>query len=145
MNASNIAGLQQVASKSASAMRMIESAVMAKTTTVVPSGAALDGTMTAKEDLAIRIDGEFKGKLDIEAGGAIHIGPGAVVECDKMVADFIYVEGRVKGSLHARKGLELSAGARINGKICYEGDMDMHPGARVRGEIDGPADSDDKP
>jgi len=116
-------------------LRMIAPDTFRAATTVVPNGAKLNGTMSAQDDLALRIDGEFKGKLDIHKAGAIHIGPNAHVECETMVADHIYVQGRVRGNIHARKGLELSAEARVSGEVRYDGELDVHPGARISGSV----------
>ncbi len=119
-------------------MRMIDADTFQRATTVVPRGAKLDGAMTSDEGLALRIDGEFKGKLDIRHEGAVHIGEGANMECESLTADYIYVQGRIKGSLVARKGLELAASARVSGNVRYETELDVHPGARISGTITGP-------
>lgn len=119
-------------------MRMIDEAAFAAATTVVPKGAKLEGSMSAASDLALRIEGEFKGKLILDMGGAIHIGPGAVVECDALEADIIYIQGTVKGNVHARKSLELGTTSRVKGDVRYDDRLDVHSGARVNGSIKGP-------
>lgn len=129
-------------------MRMIQTQNFDGMTTVVPVGAKLDGAMTASQSLALRIDGEFKGSIEIGSGGAVHIGPDAVIEAKSLVADHIYVEGKVKGNLHARKGLEVASSARIRGEVRYDGEMDVHPGAKLSGTVSGPedlAELDEKP
>jgi cytoskeletal protein CcmA (bactofilin family) len=119
-------------------MRTIEASAFAGATNVVPLGATLDGAMSSAEDLALRIDGEFKGTLVLAKGGAIHIGPDAVLDCKLLQADIIFVQGRVKGEIQARKALELAPTARVSGKLSYEGRLDVHSGARINGSIDGP-------
>ena len=129
------------ASVAIASMRMIDASTFAAATNVVPKGAKLEGEMSADSDLALRIDGEFKGKLVLGTGGAIHIGPGAVVDCEALEADVIYIQGSLKGNMHARKALELSATSRIKGEIRYNDRLDVHTGARITGSIKGP-DSD---
>lgn len=119
-------------------MRMIDEATFKAATTVVPKGAKLEGAMSASSDLALRIEGEFKGKLILATGGAIHIGLGSVVDCEAMEADIIYVQGTIKGSVHARKSLELGPSSRIKGNVRYDDRLDVHSGARVSGSIKGP-------
>jgi cytoskeletal protein CcmA (bactofilin family) len=122
----------------ATAMRMITPASFSDATTVVPKGAKLDGAMTADTDLALRFEGTFKGKVVLNEKGAIHVGEGAVIEVEALQADVIYIQGTVKGNVHARKSLEIGAGARIKGDIRYDEHFDVHNGARINGSINGP-------
>lgn len=118
--------------------RLIESAVLSAQTTVLPKDATMKGDMRATQDMSIRLDGEYEGSIEMQTGGTVHITAGSVVTTQKVTADFIYVEGTVKGDLHARKGIELSPTARIKGCVRYDKDLDMHPGARVSGQFSGP-------
>lgn len=127
----------------ANTMRLITPDTLDGVTTVVPAGAELEGTMTAPQHLALRIDGYFKGRIEIASGGALHIGPTAKLDVESVLADHILVEGNVKGNLHARKGMEITACARVRGDTRYEGVIDIHPGAKVNGSICGPASEDD--
>lgn len=122
---------------SVAGMRVIDEAAFSEATTVVPKGAKLEGSMSAASHLALRIEGEFKGKLILGDGGAIHIGPGAVVDCEALEADIIYIQGAVKGSVYARKSLELGATSRVKGDLRYDDRLDVHAGARVSGSIKG--------
>lgn len=121
-----------------SASRLIQSTNLATQIVVLPKSAAMKGDMQATEGLSIRLDGEYEGKITMESGSTVHIASGATVSTGMVVADFIYVEGTVKGNLHARIGIELSPTARISGNVRYEKDMDMHAGARILGQVTGP-------
>jgi cytoskeletal protein CcmA (bactofilin family) len=120
------------------APRLFPAAILQTQATVLPKAATMKGDMEASENLSIRLDGEYNGKIELRNAGAIHIAGGATVTTDLIIADYIYVEGTVKGKLHARKGIELSPTAKVKGNIQYDADLDMHPGARVSGQINGP-------
>lgn len=126
---------------SALKMRLIPTAKIEDATTVVPKGATMVGDLEASADLNIRIDGEYNGKIDMQAGGSVHISASAVVASESIVADFIFIEGVIEGNVHARKGLEISSTAKIKGSLRYEKDIDIHPGARVSGQLIGPGDT----
>jgi cytoskeletal protein CcmA (bactofilin family) len=98
----------------------------------------MKGDMAASEDLSIRLDGEYTGKIELGKAGSIHIADGATITTELIIADYIFVEGSVSGKLHARKGIELSPTAKVKGSIQYDVDLDMHPGARISGQINGP-------
>lgn len=68
----------------------------------------------------------------------MHISPGAVLDTEVLVADFIYGESTVKGNLHARHAVELSSSAVVKGSIRYDKHLDIHPGARLHGQMIGP-------
>ncbi len=84
----------------------------------------MKGDMAASEDLGIRLDGEYNGKIELGKAGSIHIAGGATVTTDLLIADYIFVEGTVNGKLHARKGIELSPTAKVKGSIQYDADLD---------------------
>lgn len=126
------------ASAAIASMRTVDAKCFESATTVVPHGAVMDGTMSATENLAVRIDGEFKGTLALLKESAIHIGPNAVLDCMSLQADIIYIQGTFKGELVARKALELAPTARVSGTIRYEDRLDVHCGARLSGSIEGP-------
>lgn len=115
--------------------RLFPASILQTQSTVLPKSATMKGDMAASEDLSIRLDGVYNGKIELGKAGSVHIADGATVTSDLIIADFIYVEGSVTGKLHARKGLELSPTARVKGTIQYDVNMDMHPGARISGQI----------
>lgn len=120
------------------APRLFPATILQTQSTVLPKAASMKGDMTASEDLSIRLDGEYIGKIEMNKASSIHIAAGAIVTTDLIIADYIYVEGTVSGKIHARKGIELSPTAKVKGNIQYDADLDMHPGARVAGQINGP-------
>lgn len=121
--------------------RLFPATILQTQFTVLPKSATMTGDMAASEDLGIRLDGEYTGKIELGKAGSIHIAGGALVTTDLIIADYIYVEGTVNGKLHARKGIELSPTAKVKGSIQYDADLDMHPGARISGQINGPESS----
>ena len=123
---------------SSTSTRLIGETRLAQQINILPKSATMKGDMEASEDLSIRIDGEYEGTVRLEKAGTVHIAKGAIVTTTQIVADHIFVEGTVKGDLHARKGIELAPTAQVKGAIKYEHHMDMHPGAKVSGQIDGP-------
>ena len=118
--------------------RLFPLTILQSQTTVLPKSATMKGDMVASEDLSIRLDGEYDGKITLVKSGAIHIANGATVTTELIIADYIFVEGSVSGKLHARKGIELGPTAKVKGSIQYDVDLDMHPGARISGQINGP-------
>lgn len=127
--------------QSASKLRLIQTSKVGAASNFVPRGAVLKGDLEAQEDLSMRIEGNYTGTIDMKEGGFLHIGASAVINCESIAADFIYVEGTVQGNIHARKAIEIAPSARIKGKVCYDQDMDFHAGARVTGTLQGPADA----
>lgn len=118
--------------------RLFPSTILQSQSTVLPKSATMKGDMTASEDLSIRLDGEYNGKIELGKAGSIHIADGATITTELIIADYIFVEGSVSGKLHARKGIELSPTAKVKGSIQYDVNLDMHPGARISGQINGP-------
>lgn len=118
--------------------RLFPSTILQSQSTVLPKSATMKGDMAASEDLSIRLDGEYNGKIELGKAGSIHIADGATITTELIIADYIFVEGSVSGKLHARKGIELSPTAKVKGSIQYDVDLDMHPGARISGQINGP-------
>jgi hypothetical protein len=112
-------------------IRLIESAKVASATNFVPKGAILKGDLQATESIGMRIEGEFTGKIDMQTSGFLHIAASATVHSEALVADYIFIEGSFSGSLHARKGVELARGSKVQGTVKYHADLDIHAGARV--------------
>lgn len=88
------------------------------------------------EDLGIKVDGTVKGSITIPTGGTVHIGPTGHVLGDRIEADYIFVEGKVDGTIVARKGVELSPSCSVKGAVQYLGAMNMHSLAKVRGSVE---------
>ncbi|MCU0955853.1 MAG: polymer-forming cytoskeletal protein [Hydrogenophaga sp.] len=53
-----------------------------------------------------------------------------------MEADYVFIEGKVIGTVIARKALEITGSATLIGDASYDELIDMHPRARVRGKIE---------
>lgn len=103
---------------------------------VLPATASMKGDMFATADVSISLDGQYEGKIELEAG-TIHIAAGSKVTTELCIADYIYVEGLVKGKLHARKGIEFGPKSMVSGDIQYDGDIDIHSGARISAQLSG--------
>ena len=58
--------------------------------------------------------------------------PGRVV----IEADHVFIEGKVSGSIIARKTLELSGTSTLIGDAAYDTLLDIHPRAKVRGKLE---------
>ena len=119
-------------------MRTIDIHTFSGAIEVVPPGATLDGSLTSSEVIALRVEGSFKGRIVLPAGSAIHIALGANVQCDLIEADVIYVQGQVRGKLHAHKIIELAPSAIVMGEVRYDELFDVHAGSRICGSITGP-------
>ena len=111
-------------------------------TSLIGEGAVFEGSFHSKDDLGIKVDGQLIGGIVFENGGAIHIGPTGLVENTTIEADYIFIEGKVKGNVIARKSLEISGSATVLGDIVYDALIDIHPRARLRGKIDYRGDLD---
>ena len=123
-----------------SQLRLISGNQVEAATNFVPVGARLKGDLEADADIAVRIEGEFNGRIDMKVNGLVHVAATAKVETELLVADWIVIEGSVSGVIQARKGLELCKSAKVKGTIRYDADLDFHPGARINGDLTGPAD-----
>lgn len=116
--------------------RLIPSERLSEITSLIAEGADFDGSFSSKRDLGIKIDGHLKGNLSFDTGGTVHIGPTGVVENTRIEADFVFIEGKVMGTLVARKALEITGSATVIGDASYDELIDLHPRARVRGKIE---------
>lgn len=103
---------------------------------VLPATASMKGDMVAAEEVSISLDGKYEGKIEL-AVGTIHIAAGSKVTTELCIADYIYVEGSVKGRLHARKGIEFGPKSTASGVIQYDGDINIHTGARIAAQLSG--------
>ncbi|HVZ42312.1 MAG TPA: polymer-forming cytoskeletal protein [Ramlibacter sp.] len=110
---------------------------------LIAEGAAFTGHFQAQVDLGIKIDGKLEGNVMFAQGGTIHVGVTGVVENTRLEADYIYIEGRVRGAVIARKALEITGTATLLGDASYDEVMDIHPRARVRGKLEYRGDMED--
>jgi len=91
--------------------------------------AAMQGTMTFKDPVNLRINGKFEGRLDTR--GNLTIGPSALVIAD-MVGDNIIIGGRVRGKITAKEMLTLLPTAIVEGDI-YPTRLNVAEGAILEG------------
>ena len=76
--------------------------------------AAMQGTLSFKDPVNLRINGKFEGAL--ETKGTLTIGQTANVNAD-IIGDTIIIEGRVKGKITAKEKLILLPTAVVEGEI----------------------------
>ena len=103
---------------------------------VVSHDAKFEGDFLANTDQGIKIDGILVGSVIIESGGTIHIGPSGIVQDAHLEADYIFVEGKVYGSMIARKSIEIAGTSTVIGDISYADLIDVHARARIRGRVE---------
>jgi excisionase family DNA binding protein len=92
--------------------------------------ATMQGTLSFKDAVNLRINGKFEGNLDTK--GNLTIGPAALVSAD-IIGDNIVVGGRVKGTITARQRLTLLPSAIVEGKI-YPARLNIAEGAILEGQ-----------
>ncbi len=92
--------------------------------------ASMQGTLTFKDPVNLRINGKFEGTL--EAKGSLTIGPSAIVFAD-IVGDNIIIGGRVKGRITAKERLTLLPTAVVEGNI-YPAKLNVAEGAIFEGD-----------
>jgi len=76
--------------------------------------ASMQGTLTFKDAVNLRINGKFEGKLSTK--GNLTIGADAVVNAD-ILGEYITIAGRVNGDIKAQKALSLVAPACVVGDV----------------------------
>jgi excisionase family DNA binding protein len=92
--------------------------------------AAMQGSLSFKDPVNLRINGKFEGNLDTR--GNLTIGPTAVINAD-IVGDNIIVGGRVKGKITAKERLTLLPQAMVEGHI-YPARLNVAEGAVLEGQ-----------
>ncbi len=92
--------------------------------------AAMQGTLSFKDPVNLRINGKFDGNLDTR--GNLTIGATAVINAD-IVGDNIIVGGRVKGKITAKERLTLLPQAVVEGHI-YPARLNIAEGAILEGQ-----------
>lgn len=111
-------------------------------TSLIAEGAVFEGNFHTSRDQGIKIDGLLKGNITFENGGTLHVGATGVIENTRLEADYVFIEGKVVGTVIARKALEITGSATLLGDASYDELIDMHPRARVRGNIEYRGDID---
>lgn len=125
--------------------RLVPADRLAAVTSLIAEGAVFDGNFHTTRDQGIKVDGLVKGNITFETGGTLHVGATGVVENTRMEADYVFIEGKVVGTVIARKALEITGSATLLGDASYDELIDMHPRARVRGKIEFRGDIDAAP
>ena len=81
---------------------------------VLDVDATMQGTLTFRDPVNLRINGSFEGSLDTK--GSLTIGQNAVVKAG-IKGESIVVAGRVYGDIIAEKELKLIPPARVTGSV----------------------------
>jgi cytoskeletal protein CcmA (bactofilin family) len=105
-------------------------------TSLIAEGAVFEGNFHTSVDQGIKIDGLLTGNVTFQTGGTLHVGATGVIENTRLEADYIFIEGKVVGTVIARKALEIAGSGTLLGDASYDELIDMHPRARVRGKIE---------
>ena len=87
--------------------------------------ASMQGTLSFKDPVNLRINGRFEGNLDVK--GSLTIGATAVVKADIM-GDDVIIGGRVKGKIIAKETLVMLSTAIVEGEI-YPAKLNVSEGA----------------
>jgi cytoskeletal protein CcmA (bactofilin family) len=124
------------------AARLVPAERLKAISSLIGEGAVFDGNFQSSKDLGIKVDGKLLGNILFEHGGAVHIGATGVVESTSIEADYVFIEGKVKGTIIARKSLEITGSATVIGDASYDAMVDIHPRARIRGKLEYRGDVD---
>jgi len=92
--------------------------------------AAMQGSLSFKDPVNLRINGKFEGNLDTR--GNLTIGSTAVINAD-IIGDNVIIGGRVKGKITARERLTLLPQAIVEGHI-YPARLNIAEGAILEGQ-----------
>jgi cytoskeletal protein CcmA (bactofilin family) len=123
-------------------LRLVPAERLSAISSLVAEGAVFDGNFQSAKDLGIKVDGQLHGNISFDTGGTIHIGATGVVDNTRLEADYVFIEGKVVGSVVARKALEIAGSATVLGDVAYDVVLDIHPRARIRGKIEYRGDMD---
>ncbi|MCM8801461.1 MAG: polymer-forming cytoskeletal protein [Candidatus Omnitrophica bacterium] len=91
--------------------------------------ASMQGNLTFKDPVNLRINGRFEGNLNTR--GNLSIGSTATVIGD-IIGDTIIIEGRVKGKITAKEKLVLLSTAVVEGDV-YPTKLNIAEGAILEG------------
>lgn len=100
---------------------------------LIAEGSEIVGNISFTDGL--RVDGSVIGNVRAadEVASILVISEIASITGD-VIADHIVINGSVKGSIFARKMLELQPKARIEGDVDYAA-LEMHQGALITGQL----------
>lgn len=100
---------------------------------LIGKGVEITGEVAFKGGL--RLEGRVNGSIVLAPGceGTLVVGPQGIVDGDVRVTHLI-IDGTVKGSAYAEKGVELGPTARVLGNVHY-GSLEMHAGAVFEGHM----------
>jgi excisionase family DNA binding protein len=93
--------------------------------------ASMQGTITFKDPVNLRINGSFEGKLDTR--GNLTIGENAKIRAS-IHGDRIIVAGKVKGDITATQSLSLIPPATVEGNITSP-KLSIAEGALLEGQV----------
>lgn len=122
--------------------RLVPAERLSAITSLIAEGSVFEGNFHCAQDQGIKIDGQLKGNVSFETGGTLHVGAHGVIDNTRLEADYVFIEGRVTGTVIARKGLEITGSGTLIGDAQYDELIDMHPRARVRGKVEYRGDID---
>jgi cytoskeletal protein CcmA (bactofilin family) len=122
--------------------RLVPADELAAISSLIAEGAVFEGSFSSRQDLGLKIDGVLKGNINFASGGTVHIGATGLVEGTTIEADHILLEGKVRGTLVARKTLEITGSATLLGDAHYDALLDVHPRARLKGKVEFRGDMD---
>lgn len=129
-------------SQNPTATRLVPVDRLTAITSLIAEGAVFEGNFHTSSDQGIKVDGKLLGNITFESGGTLHVGATGVIENTRLEADYVFIEGKVVGTVVARKSLEITGSATLIGDASYDDLIDMHPRARVRGKIEYRGDID---
>lgn len=129
-------------SQQPTATRLVPAERLGAITSLIAEGSVFEGHFHASRDQGIKVDGVLKGNITFENGGTLHVGATGVIENTRLEADYVFIEGKVIGTVIARKALEIAGSATLLGDASYDELIDIHPRARVRGKIEYRGDFD---
>lgn len=93
--------------------------------------ASMQGTITFKDPVNLRINGSFEGKLDTR--GSLTIGENAKVRAT-IHGDKVVIAGKVKGDITATQNLSLIAPAIVEGNVTTPR-LSITEGAILEGQV----------
>ncbi len=99
---------------------------------IIEVDASMQGSLSFKEPVNLRINGRFDGTLD--AAGSLIISEGAEVKAT-IRGELIVVGGSLTGDIIASRRLELGPSARVSGKITTPS-LIVREGATLDGQIE---------
>lgn len=94
--------------------------------------ASMQGTLTFKDPVNLRINGSFEGRLDTK--GSLIIGENSVINAD-INGEEIVIGGKVTGNITAQKHIQVLSRAHIVGDITTPV-LSVESGAVIQGKCD---------